>query len=72
LELTQNNHYFTEKRSEQNQYWMLETINEQLKNNFFNHPEIERLLEENKKAVQNNELSPFAAASILLENYFRK
>ena len=72
LELIHNNHYFTEKRSEQNQYWMLETINEQLKNNFFNHPEIERLLEENKKAVQNNELSPFAAASILLENYFRK
>ena len=70
LELTQNNHYFTEKRSEQNQYWMLETINEQLKNNFFNHPEIAILLEENKKAVQNNEVSPFAAASFLLEKYF--
>ncbi|RYZ22182.1 MAG: methylmalonyl Co-A mutase-associated GTPase MeaB [Chitinophagaceae bacterium] len=70
LELTQGNHYFTEKRSEQNQYWMLETINEQLKNNFFNHPEIERLLEESKKAVQNNEVSPFAAARILLDRYF--
>ena len=72
LELTQNNHYFTEKRSSQNQYWMLETINEQLKNNFFHHPEIEHLLEENKKAVQDNEISPFAAASILLEHYFKK
>jgi LAO/AO transport system kinase len=28
------------------------------------------LLEENKKAVQNNEVSPFAAAQILLEKYF--
>ncbi|MDR6968807.1 LAO/AO transport system kinase [Flavobacterium arsenatis] len=71
LELTQNNHYFAEKRSSQSQYWMLETINEQLKNNFFNHPEIQHLLEENKKAVQNNKVSPFAAASILLEKYFK-
>jgi LAO/AO transport system kinase len=29
-------------------------------------------LEENKKAVQNNELSPFAAAMNLLEKYFKK
>lgn len=72
VELTQNNHFFEERRSQQNQYWMLETINEQLKNNFFTHPQIEVLLEENKKAVQNNELSPFAAAHILLEKYFKK
>jgi LAO/AO transport system kinase len=72
LDLTKTNNYFFEKRKEQNQYWMLETINEQLKTNFFNHPEIQKLLEENKKAVQNDELSPFAAAQILLETYFKK
>jgi LAO/AO transport system kinase len=72
LDLTKTNMYFFEKRKEQNQYWMLETINEQLKTNFFNHPEIQKLLEENKKAVQNDELSPFAAAQILLETYFKK
>lgn len=71
LELTHSNRYFDEKRSNQNHYWMLETINERLKDNFFNHPEIESLLEENKKAVQNNELSPFVAASILLDKYFK-
>lgn len=71
LELTKSNHYFVEKRAEQSQYWMLETINEHLKTSFYNHPEIEKLLEENKKAVQNNELSPFAAAQILLEKYFK-
>ncbi|MEC4003944.1 methylmalonyl Co-A mutase-associated GTPase MeaB [Flavobacterium sp. SUN052] len=71
LELTKGNHYFEEKRQEQSQYWMLETINEQLKNNFYNHPEISILLEANKKAVQNNELSPFAAAMSLLEKYFK-
>lgn len=68
---TQSNNYFFDKRKDQSQYWMLETINEQLKTNFFNHPEIEKLLEENKKAVQNDEISPFAAAQLLLEKYFK-
>jgi len=72
LELTKANTYFFEKRKEQNQYWMLETINEQLKLNFFNHPDIQVILEENKKAVQNDEISPFAAAQLLLEKYFKK
>lgn len=71
LELTKSNHFFDKKRQEQNQFWMMETINEQLKNNFYNHPEISHLLETNKKAVQNNEISPFAAAMNLLKNYFK-
>ena len=71
IELTKSNNYFFEKRKEQNQYWMLETINEQLKTNFYNHPKIQNLLEENKKAVQNDEISPFAAAQLLLETYFK-
>ena len=71
LDLVKTNHYFEEKRKDQNQYWMMETINEQLKNNFYHHPEIISLLEQNKKAVQNDELSPFAAAMILLEKYFK-
>jgi LAO/AO transport system kinase len=71
FELVKGNHYFEEKRKDQNQFWMMETINEQLKSNFYNHPEIIKLLETNKKAVQNDEISPFAAAMILLEKYFK-
>ena len=71
LELTQSNAYFQEKRQEQNQYWMMETINEQLKNQFYTHPEIAKLLDEKKKAVQNNEISPFTAAMELLSTYFK-
>lgn len=70
--LVKSNHYFEEKRQNQNQFWMMETINEQLKNHFYNHPNISKLLEENKKAVQNNEISPFVAAMNLLERYFNK
>jgi LAO/AO transport system kinase len=70
--LTKANHYFVEKRKEQNQYWLLETINEQLKSHFYNDSKIKSLLEVNKKAVQNDEISPFAAAQLLLDAYFKK
>jgi LAO/AO transport system kinase len=72
LELTKGNNYFFEKRKEQNQYWMLETINEQLKTNFYSNPEIQKSLDSTKKAVQNDEISPFAAAQKLLKKYFKK
>ncbi len=72
LTLTQSNNYFLEKRKEQNQYWMMETIVEALKINFNTHPEINSLLEDNKKAVANNEISPFTAAQIVLKAYFKK
>ena len=72
LNVTQSNSYFFEKRKEQNQFWMLETINDQLKSNFYSNAEIQQLLESTKKAVQNDEISSFAAASLLLEKYFKK
>lgn len=71
LQLTKSNGQLDEKREEQNQYWMLETINEQLKNHFYNDKSVITELEEKKKAVQNHELSPFAAAQLLLEKYFK-
>ena len=72
LTLVQTNHYFDQKRQEQNQFWMMETINEQLKQNFYQHPSISAQLETYKKAVATNECSPFVAALQLLENYFKK
>jgi len=71
FQLTKENGYFNTKRANQNQYWLMETINDQLKNNFYHNPEIMQLLEENKKAVSTNEISPFAAAFLLLEKYFK-
>jgi LAO/AO transport system kinase len=71
FQLVKANHYFEEKRKEQNQYWMMETINDQLKSNFYNHPEIIKLLEENKKAVATNRKSPFTAALDLISAYFK-
>ena len=72
LNVTQSNSYFFEKRKEQNQFWMLETINDQLKSNFYSDFKIQQLLKSTKQAVQNDEISPFAAATLLLEKYFTK
>lgn len=72
IEFTKANHYFFENRATQNQYWLLETINEQLITNFYTHPKIQKLLDATKKAVQKGEFSPFAAAQILLDSYFKK
>jgi LAO/AO transport system kinase len=72
IQLVKSNEYFLEKRKEQNQYWMMETINEQLKNHFYNQDGIIQLLDSTKKSVQNNEISPFAAAQILLDSYLKK
>ncbi len=70
LKNTKTNGYFSIKRNEQNRYWLTETINEQLKSNFYNSKDIAGLLDAFKQAVQNNEISPFAAAKLLLDNYF--
>jgi LAO/AO transport system kinase len=72
FERTNESGFFSEKRKEQNNFWMMETINEQLKLNFYNQPEIISQLEQSKKAVQNDEISPFAAAQALLKLYFNK
>jgi LAO/AO transport system kinase len=72
LTLTKSNHYFFEKRKEQNQYWMMESIVEELKRNFFQHPAILPLIESSKKAVAHDEISPFTAAQNILTVYFKK
>ncbi|MBD5274138.1 MAG: methylmalonyl Co-A mutase-associated GTPase MeaB [Bacteroides sp.] len=63
--------YFERKRNEQAKYWMFETINEQLRADFYRRPEIRALLEQKEMRVLNNEQSSFTAAHDVLEEYFR-
>ncbi|MDE6392273.1 MAG: methylmalonyl Co-A mutase-associated GTPase MeaB [Muribaculaceae bacterium] len=62
--------YFEQKRNEQAKYWMLETINEQLRNDFYRRPEIRALLERKEARVLNNEQSSFTAAHDVLDRYY--
>lgn len=67
---TRANGYFEHKRQEQAKYWMIETINEQLKDHFYRNPDIIKLLEEKEKRVLRSEQSSFTAAKDILDFYF--
>lgn len=67
--LTNKNGYFLRKRNEQSIYWMHETIEEQLKQSFYHHPEVKAKLHEFEQKVLTNQLSSFVAAGRLFEYY---
>lgn len=67
--LTLDNGYFEDRRVKQNQYWMFESVEEQLKYNFYNHPAVKPMLDEVKEKVIKKELSSFAAAEQLFSTY---
>jgi LAO/AO transport system kinase len=66
------NGYFDERRTQQARYWMFESINEQLRNHFYNDPEIDAMLKLNEAKVLDNKLSSFIAARDVLDYYFKK
>ncbi|WP_370519204.1 methylmalonyl Co-A mutase-associated GTPase MeaB [Flavobacterium sp. Sd200] len=70
LDITKTSGFFNLNRNEQSTYWLTETINEQLKANFYSSEDITGLLDASKKAILENEMSPFVAAQILLNRYF--
>lgn len=65
--LTKPNGYFEKRRNDQNNYWLLETINQQLKNNFYQKEEIKIALKKYSEDIQNLKTTPFKAAENLLK-----
>jgi LAO/AO transport system kinase len=49
---------------------MYETINEQLRDSFYNNPEIAAMLESREQQVLQGNLTSFVAAKQLLDTYF--
>ena len=70
IEFVKSNGFFEVKRNSQSKYWMYETINEQLKANFYQNTEIQSILIDSEKRVLLNEISSFVAAKNLLDKYF--
>jgi len=64
-----NNGYFQHRRNEQSKFWMYETIDEHLRNNFYQDEQIKTLMEESEKRVLKEEISSFVAAKKLLDLY---
>lgn len=63
--LTKKNNHFEKKRKEQNKFWLIQTIEEQLKASFFNHSKIKEALQEQLKLIDTNKTTSFAAADYL-------
>ena len=62
--------YFQYRRNEQSKYWMYESINEHLRNNFYFNPEIRTMLPEMETRILGGEMTSFVAAKKLLDNYY--
>ena len=65
------NGYFDYRSNEQAKYWMYETINEHLRDSFYNNPTIETMLHAKEKEVLNGQQTSFVAAKHLLDTYFQ-
>ncbi len=67
LDFSSKNGFFEENRIQQNKFWLLQTIEEQLKHSFYNHPKIKAELPEQIEAMLQHKITPFAAAKHLLK-----
>lgn len=72
IKFTTKNNYFKIRRNTQARYWMYETINRNLYDNFYENSEIKKMLENIENDVLNDKISSFVAARILLDNYSTK
>ena len=72
FEHVRKNGYFDERRRRQEEYWMYETIDEQLKSRFYNNPDVQRLLDIKREMVLDNRQSSFTAAADVLDFYYRQ
>ena len=69
IDFVKKNGYFDHRRNEQAKYWMYESINEILRNGFYNNPVIAGMLAQKERQVLNGELTSFVAARQLLDIY---
>jgi LAO/AO transport system kinase len=65
--LTLENEFFRKKRNKQSLYWMYETINEKLKQSFYEKPGMADALKSYEQKVLKDELNSFQAALELLK-----
>ncbi|MFZ5430926.1 MAG: methylmalonyl Co-A mutase-associated GTPase MeaB [Bacteroidota bacterium] len=68
--LVETNGYFLSNRNAQARYWMYETIEEQLKAGFYNHPDIKPQLAAFENQVVNAKLTSYEAARKLLDRFY--
>jgi LAO/AO transport system kinase len=63
---SKENGFFEKKRNQQNEYWLLSTINQQLKDNFYNNSDNKKALKLEIEKMKLGKTTPFSAAMKLL------
>ena len=71
IDHTKNNGTFNTMRQKQSKYWMYETINESLQQNFYQNNLIKDKIIELEYKVCSGSISSFSAANLLLKEYFK-
>jgi len=69
--LTKSNGFFEKNRNEQALHWMKEAISEALTLHFYKNEQISKKLKKLQTEVLRNKISPFIAATRILNFYFR-
>ena len=72
IDFVKTNGYFQYHRNEQAKYWMYESINEQLRNSFYNNSTIADMLQAKENEVLGGTVTSFTAAHQLLDTYFKQ
>lgn len=71
IQLTRNKGYFHQKRIDQSKYWMYESVEQRIKEAFFQHPEIQKLLPDLEYKLSAHVISSFEAADLLINTYLK-
>ena len=71
LKLTRNNGFFEKNRQQQALQVLYESIHSGITEHFFQHPEINRLLDSLKSQILEKKISPYEASEQLLSYYFK-
>lgn len=66
VEQNKKNGHFEENRKLQNKNWFLQTVDEQIKQYFYQKASFKKAQDKMLKAIEENKISPFYAAKNLL------
>lgn len=66
------NGFFETNRKRQAIHWMLETVNQRLKDDFYHHPDVQKRLATVKDKILNGKISAAEGAELLLKVYKQK
>ncbi|MGN0221487.1 MAG: methylmalonyl Co-A mutase-associated GTPase MeaB [Prevotella sp.] len=72
IDFVKENGYFEYRRNEQAKYWMYETVNEHLRNHFYNNSEMQQRLKMAEQQVLTGSKTSFMAAADLLNAYYKR